>query len=116
MPNTVATIRNSAYHAQHGLCFYCGQPMWNKATHPTPHIKGLTAKQARLLECTAEHLNARQDGGGNSRSNIVAACRYCNQHRHLVKHPPSPEAHKQRVQNRLARGRWHGIRVAAKGH
>ncbi|MDR6535601.1 HNH endonuclease [Variovorax soli] len=35
-----------------------------------------------LFECTAEHKIACQDGGKDTRANIVAACWHCNHQRH----------------------------------
>jgi hypothetical protein len=54
--------RQSAFIAQQGRCIYCGCNMGN---HPT-----------------AEHLQARQDGGTDRRDNIAAACWRCNYRRH----------------------------------
>ena len=62
MSNNLQKHRKSAVHAQRGLCIYCGRPMG--------------------ADATAEHLQARQDGGTNCRQNIVAAHRACNQRRH----------------------------------
>lgn len=63
----------------------------------------------RLLRSTAEHLVARCEGGRDERSNIVAACHWCNERRHLkrAKTAPSAEAYRQRVARRMAAGRWH---------
>jgi len=62
MQSRIQKYRQSAARAQQGLCFYCHQLMGN--------------------DVTAEHLHARQDGGTDRRSNIVAAHRACNQRRH----------------------------------
>ena len=37
---------------------------------------------ARFLRWAGEHLRARSDGGGTLPNNSVAACWYCNRHRH----------------------------------
>jgi 5-methylcytosine-specific restriction endonuclease McrA len=37
----------------------------------------------------------RSEGGKNSSSNVVAACRQCNQTRHRRSKPPTPERWKQ---------------------
>jgi 5-methylcytosine-specific restriction endonuclease McrA len=70
---------------------------------------GLTPKQARRHQCTAEHLRARSDGGTDSADNIVAACRFCNEQRHRAKDPLQPCNFKVKVKKRLAGGRWHGF-------
>jgi 5-methylcytosine-specific restriction endonuclease McrA len=43
--------------------------------------------EAELSRCTAEHLKPRSEGGSNAASNIVAACRRCNQNRHGERYP-----------------------------
>lgn len=58
------SLRRRACREQDGRCFYCLQPM----TH----------------DVTAEHLVARMDGGKDTRGNIVAACRRCNESRHAL--------------------------------
>ncbi|WP_414635381.1 HNH endonuclease [Azospira sp.] len=65
--------------------------------------------QARLLQCTAEHLRARQDGGKNSPGNIAAACWYCNTRRHKRVHQLRPEEFRQHVVKRMRNGRWHQL-------
>jgi len=40
---------------------------------------------------TAEHLVARMDGGKDTRQNIVAACRRCNEMRHALFHGAAPD-------------------------
>ncbi len=66
----------------------------------------ITTKQVQLFKCTAEHLKAKQEGGKDSESNIVAACHYCNQKRHKYKSPKEPISYKQYVTNRLEKGKW----------
>ena len=83
-------LRADAFARQNGLCFYCGQPMWLDDCAAFAREYGLTLRQARRRQCTAEHLIARKDGGRESASNIVAACRGCNQTRHRRKLPPPP--------------------------
>nr|WP_238587784.1 HNH endonuclease [Caenimonas sp. SL110] len=83
--------------------------------HELIQLFGYTRRQARQLQCTAEHLVPRCEGGGDNQSNIVAACRRCNQARHKRSDPPSPERFVQIVQARLARDRWHAFqRLPAK--
>lgn len=99
-------IRKKKMIAQEGRCHYCGLPMWED-DEATASPSGTGKKPGpRQLRCTAEHLHARSEGGGNSPDNIVAACWYCNSHRHRRKSPPSPEAYRLHVQQRMAAGRW----------
>nr|WP_279612553.1 HNH endonuclease [Paraburkholderia phymatum] len=67
----------------------------------------LPLRQVRYLQCTAEHLNPRMNGGSNSHRNIVAACRTCNARRHRAKAPRDPISHQRHVQNRMRRKKWH---------
>ncbi|MNY53348.1 HNH endonuclease [compost metagenome] len=73
--NHLQSLRSAACRAQRGLCFYCLQPM-----------RG---------DVTAEHLQARCDGGKDTRENIVAAHRLCNSRRHQLfpVEPPGPMAY-----------------------
>lgn len=95
-------LRTLAYHAQDGRCWYCGARMWLSV----PEELGLRPRSAKPLQCTAEHLIARQDGGRDVAGNIAAACWLCNHRRHQRKSPPSPGAYKALVQRRLAKGKW----------
>ena len=96
-------LRLSAFHAQQGRCFYCGARMWLRC----PSELGLRPQSSRFLQCTAEHLIARQDGGTDTRENVVAACWLCNLRRHQRRSPaPSPAAYKALVRKRVAKGRW----------
>ncbi len=106
MPNLVK-IRTIAYTNQQGQCYYCRMPMWTGSIDKFANTHHLTSKQARLFQCTAEHLVARCDGGNNVLENIVAACHYCNLHRHARKHPLPPNEYSQFVRKRLNRGKWH---------
>ncbi|WP_420849134.1 HNH endonuclease [Pseudidiomarina planktonica] len=81
--------------------------MWHSANQDEfSQSYNLSTKQAHGLQCTAEHLKAKSDGGGNEHSNIVAACRYCNKKRHQYRKPPSPERYKKLVTDRIAKGKW----------
>lgn len=66
-----------------------------------PHVA------ARRLQCTAEHLVPRSDGGRESATNIVAACAHCNHTRHRQKRPPEPPQYRAQVRRRVALGGWH---------
>ncbi|MGB5079626.1 MAG: HNH endonuclease [Burkholderiales bacterium] len=80
--------------------------MWSDNPLEFASKHGITLGQARRFQCTGEHLVARQNGGSASLSNIVAACRFCNQCRHRRKRPLSSTVYKQLVQERMSQGRW----------
>jgi 5-methylcytosine-specific restriction endonuclease McrA len=103
--------RSIAFHRQQGYCFYCNQPMWTE--NPVEFVSkyGLTPKQTWYFQCTGEHLKAHSQGGTVAQSNIVAACRFCNQTRHRRKNPPDPIQYKILVHSRMAKGRWHIARL-----
>ena len=88
MPN-LKRLRAHAFSNQGGLCYYCNAPMWESSPAELPDL-GRTPF-ARALRCTAEHLQAREDGGRNTRNNIVPACWHCNSLRHRRKRPLAPE-------------------------
>lgn len=99
-------IRRRKMLAQEGRCYYCGLPMWDAALdHPLP-ATGNAGRRPRALQCTAEHLLPRSEGGADTAENIVAACLFCNSARHQRKRPPTPEAYRVYVQRRMAAGRW----------
>lgn len=106
MPTTLIKSRFKAFNVQLGRCIYCELPMW--LDDPTAFAKKykITIKQAKLFQCTAEHLKAKQDGGKDSESNIAAACHYCNQKRHKRKSPKDPISYKCYVKRRLEKGQW----------
>jgi 5-methylcytosine-specific restriction endonuclease McrA len=107
MPSTILRNRHSAYLAQSGLCHYCGFPMWETNLTDFSLSHNIKPSIAKHLQCTAEHLDARKDGGKNSRQNIVAACIYCNLRRHRINKAPNPNAYRQLVRRRVNNGRWH---------
>lgn len=105
----LAKARLRAFIAQKGRCYYCGAPMWlNSLTSFCTEFE-LPASVAARLQCTAEHLVAKQDGGRDDGSNIVAACLHCNRLRHAFRPTTAPTAQKyaKRVAARIASGRWH---------
>lgn len=103
--------RNAAMKKQTGLCYYCRQPMWVDDIEAFCKRFSMSHKRALWHQCTAEHLRAQCDGGTDKRDNIVAACRFCNGHRHRTKTPLTPDRHLIKVRCRLALGRWHGFTV-----
>jgi hypothetical protein len=86
--------RERAFSIQNGLCYYCDRPMAPSSQWP------------HGLACTAEHLVAKRDGGGNSQENIVAAHAFCNRARHARKCPMSHTKYRDHVQKRVAAGKW----------
>ena len=106
--------RTRAFERQGGRCWYCGAPMWRAEDEEEFFARyNLSRKIAGVLQCTAEHLRARCDGGGNGKGNIVAACLYCNQTRHRTSgRAPEPAQYRQFVRRRLKKGEWHPGRIA----
>lgn len=103
----IQSHRRRAFRHQAGRCFYCRMPMWLSDAQAFSLRHSLSIREVRRLRCTAEHLVARSDGGANTSQNIVAACWFCNVSRHRRTRPPSPEAHRHRVQGRLKCHKWH---------
>ncbi|AGH49033.1 HNH endonuclease [Sphingomonas sp. MM-1] len=106
MPS-LAKIRDVKFWQQGSVCYYCQQPMWLRDFSVFAKTYGLTLSQARHFQATAEHLLARCDGGTDSSENIVAACLYCNRHRHAAQVALSPALYKKKVGFRLRSGKWH---------
>lgn len=115
MPNSLVRPRTHAFANQSGRCFYCGISMWADNPQEFANQHGITQGQAKRFQCTGEHLVARQEGGSSARSNIVAACRFCNEVRHRRKKPLSPDRYMLLVRKRMKLGRWHGLWVSQKG-
>ena len=107
--NAIQNYRQKAFESQSGLCYYCNQPMWFQDKQSFISKYKIKPTIANFLQCTAEHLIARQDGGKNTKVNIVAACKYCNHTRHKSKNTLAPGAYKTRVQKRLSKKEWHGV-------
>ncbi|MNM24916.1 hypothetical protein D3C81_353560 [compost metagenome] len=106
MSSSISKIRSTAFQRQQGLCIYCQRPMWQSHLRVFAAANGLTKFQASQRRCTAEHLQARCDGGSSQQANIAAACAYCNQQRHQLKQAPTPDAYKTYVQQQLLAGTW----------
>ncbi|ANK91536.1 MULTISPECIES: HNH endonuclease [unclassified Rhizobium] len=62
-----------------------------------------------FFRCTAEHLVAQCDGGGDTEENIVAACQFCNGSRHRKKRPKDAASYASFVRSRIEKGRWHPV-------
>lgn len=99
--------RVKAAQSQLHCCFYCGLPMWEGQPGAFAERHGITTRAARLLQCTAEHLVACKDGGGNGAENIAAACLACNRRRHQRKKALPADAYRTYVARRVQAGRWH---------
>lgn len=102
----LSNIRRTKMLAQGGRCYYCDLPMWDPEMDPAVPEICQAPPLRKYLRCTAEHLHPRSDGGADAPTNIVAACWYCNTRRHHRKEPPSPDAHRARVRERMANGKW----------
>lgn len=107
MPTSIRTFRLKAYYRQAGRCHYCGFPMWQSDPAKYAQLHKLTLAQSLRFQCTGEHLVARQDGGRDKMSNIVAACWFCNHTRHTRKKPLPHALYKQHVIRRVGDGKWH---------
>lgn len=112
MPTKIQSLRRKAFDRQHGRCHYCGVQMWLASPAELP---GVSTPAARRLQCTAEHLQAQCDGGGDEPANIVAACLLCNRTRHQRKRPPPPDVYLADVRRRVWKGGWHHAWVRALG-
>jgi hypothetical protein len=106
MKKKLRTLRENAMQTQGGLCFYCRQPMWSDRAETHVQRFGLPPRKAEWFQCTAEHLLARCEGGGDQAGNIVAACRFCNWTRHRARRPLEPIRYAARVRSRMATGGW----------
>lgn len=105
--------RRRAARKQGGRCFYCQQPMWDASPQEFIVRYGLSAGLAKRFRCTAEHVEARSDGGKDVAANIVAACLFCNTTRHKAKHPVDAVTYAAVVRSKLEKGRWHPPQVTA---
>lgn len=99
----VKKLRIQAYKRQNCRCYYCNRLMWEGRPDRVIRDNAIPASEVEKRRCTAEHLHARQDGGKNSKRNIVAACRECNHGRHAGRSgaAPEPEVYKREVRSRM---------------
>jgi hypothetical protein len=109
MKPAIARARKGAFLSQRKRCFYCELPIWNTEKQRRQLIVryGVSEDAAKSLQCTAEHIQARQDDGSNEQANIVAACLRCNRARHEGGVSATPLQHRQRVADAMADGAWH---------
>ena len=106
MPSKLQTHRRRAFELQGGRCFYCNVYMWLQSPSELPTAVP-SPQAARHLRCTAEHVEARSQGGPDSASNIAAACARCNHTRHRRRRPPESDAYLEDVRRRVGSGKWH---------
>lgn len=101
--------RHQAYLRQSFCCYYCALPMWEDDPAQFNMRYGVGPRKAKHLRCTAEHLVAQRDGGGEDELNIAAACLWCNRMRHRGRpdKAPDPEKYKRRVTKLIEQRRWH---------
>ncbi|WP_442871425.1 HNH endonuclease [Candidatus Thiodiazotropha sp. CDECU1] len=104
-------FRKQAYRTQAGKCYYCASPIWEVGCEKFAKTYNLSQKQTNLLKSTGEHLVAHATGGQASKTNIVAACAYCNAHRHRSKDPLPPNQYKRYVRRRVKSGAWHQLTI-----
>ena len=104
-------LRQQAFERQNRCCFYCEYPIWDTDQESFSRAHGLPSRISKHLQCTAEHLVARQDSGQDTADNIVAACLWCNRMRHHARSrkAPDPSAYKLRISQLIAVGRWHPL-------
>lgn len=79
---TLLKSRSRAYRRHGGRCWYCRVLTWRDSPDALPRSGELPIGVIKQLQATAEHLVARCDGGGDTRVNVVVACRVCNLRRH----------------------------------
>ncbi len=111
MSNSLAKKRVRAFKCQDGKCFYCGVPMWENNADECRDYAGLSPKLKRRIRCTAEHLEARVDGGSDAYENLVAACWFCNQLRHRRPTPLGPKRYRKLVRARMRARKWHPVEI-----
>ena len=85
-------LRRIAAKRQALRCYYCNSVM-------TPCCP--------QLSCTAEHLIPRSNNGKDKRSNIVAACKFCNAMRHRQYPVLTPSGYAQIVRKLVEQKKWH---------
>lgn len=109
MRNPICGLRQRAYDAQGGRCFYCQFPMWISDPQRFARRWGVPLSAVQCLRCTAEHLVPVSQCGRDVPGNIVAACSFCNQTRHRSRKVRSPAPYAEYVGRRVLAGRWHSL-------
>jgi hypothetical protein len=105
----IRNLRHKAAESQGWQCYYCQLPMWETDPKIFATRFRVSGRAALLFRCTAEHLEARCDGGRDIQENIVAACQYCNKNRHRKKRPKDATSYASFVRSRIEEGRWHPV-------
>ena len=105
-------LKSVRFVQQRGKCVYCDQPMWLEDLPGFARKYQRSERSMRWLQATAEHLQPRCEGGTDTLENIVAACLYCNKHRHMMRCVLSPELYRKEVRKRLAARKWHKLLLA----
>lgn len=114
--NQLVKHRERAFNSQNGRCYYCSCAMWRPADRDVFCKRfALTKRQARSLQCTAEHVTARCDGGTDAAENIVAACARCNFLRHARKRAMPAPRFKDFAGRRVRQGDWHVFNAVKAG-
>ena len=113
--DTIVRFRSEAFRRQAGRCYYCHVLMWIDDCASFAEQYRISKPVARWLQCTAEHLQARRDGGKDVAPNIAAACKRCNAGRHRRKDDVSPDRFRALVKRRVTRGKWHDLQVHKSG-
>lgn len=111
MPS-IQKIRDASFRNQGGRCYYCQMPMWRDDPTAFAETNALSPALARRFQATAEHLKPRSEGGGDTFENVVAACLYCNMHRHRSRTPLPSDKYLRKVRQRVASHRWHKVRLS----
>lgn len=89
MTKRLVQLRAAAAQRQRRLCWYCAAKMLSAG-------EGQSGAR-RAMICTAEHLVPRSEGGRDQAENIVAACLFCNRHRHIKRVPLPASAFHSRL-------------------
>ncbi len=103
--------RAYAFQKQSGMCFYCRQPMWVRKRNKFASRLNISDDEIMKFQCTGEHLVPHCKGGSSNRTNIVAACRNCNELRAQYNHI-NPELFSEYVQKSIVSGKWN-VRLIA---
>ncbi|MFV8816670.1 HNH endonuclease [Haliea sp. E17] len=85
--------------------------MWRESPEELTSKYRISQKKCLALKCTGEHLVPFSQGGPCTGTNIVAACEFCNRHRHRRPGEISWQDFKALVTKRVRQGKWHGIQL-----
>jgi hypothetical protein len=88
----IPRLRKQAAKRQSLHCYYCNCVMTSRCPQ---------------LSCTAEHLIPRSNKGKDTKSNIVAACKFCNSMRHRQYPALTPSDYAQIVRKFVELKKWH---------